>query len=312
MIHIFSRLGAIAVLSLSCISFTAGAFPLPSPQTVPLKLPMHFSTDFDFEGIISLSNCSGSLIQLESGRDSDPALVLTNGHCIGSFPEPGEYFYRESSSRTMVVLDSAGDRAGRLNATELIYATMTGTDMALYRMRETYAEIKARFGVRPFVLASREPEINQPIEVVSGYWRRGYRCSVEAVVYKLREGGYEMDGSLRYTRPGCEVIGGTSGSPVIAQGTRTVIAVNNTGNESGGRCHMNNPCEVDRDGNVKYEQGLSYAQQTYRVYSCLNRDNELDLSAPGCLLFSGVRQYIPKAFQHAKDIRLSLYDKLGL
>src|SRR5690606_7194708 len=108
-----------------------------------------------------------------------------------------------------------------------------------------------------------------PIEIVSGYWERGYRCHIAASIFELREGGYVFLDSIRYSSEGCQVIGGTSGSPVVAQNTRTVVAVNNTGNESGDRCSINNPCEVDDEGNINVIHKAGYGQQTHQFYSCL-------------------------------------------
>jgi V8-like Glu-specific endopeptidase len=122
------------------------------------------------------------------------------------------------------------------------------------------------------------------MEVISGYWMRGYSCNIETFVPKLEEDGWVCEDSIRYSRPGCETIGGTSGSPVIRAGTRTVIGVNNTGNEDGEKCTMNNPCEIDKDGKIVFQKGYSYGQQTYWVYSCLNQYNEIDLKVPGCQL----------------------------
>ncbi len=93
-----------------------------------------------------------------------------------------------------------------------------------------------------------------------------------------------MKDSIRYSKKGCEVYGGTSGSPVIAKGERVVVGVNNTGNESGKLCTNNNPCEIDVNGNKKVLKGRGYAQQTYWVYSCLNEEFDIDLSKQGCNL----------------------------
>ena len=93
-----------------------------------------------------------------------------------------------------------------------------------------------------------------------------------------------MFDSVRYSRPGCETIGGTSGSPVVLAGTRTVVAVNNTGNDDGDRCTMNNPCEIDEHGQVTAEQGYSYAQQTSWIYTCLDSTGNLNLNQAGCKL----------------------------
>jgi V8-like Glu-specific endopeptidase len=261
------------------------AFPLPSTSPALKSLPETFTTNFDFEGIVKLSNCSGSLIRFEHSLDSDAGWVLTNGHCLeGGMPRPNEVITHRPSSRSFALLRSDSVRAGRAQARELVYATMTGTDMALYRLTQTYAELQRLYGVRPLTLSSQHPNTSQAIEVISGYWERGYRCAIDTFVHQLQESGWTFADSLRYSRPGCEVIPGTSGSPILASGTRTVIGINNTGNMDGRRCTLNNPCEVDENGNVSFQRGLSYGQQTYWVYDCLNDARELDLNQPSCKL----------------------------
>ena len=100
----------------------------------------------------------------------------------------------------------------------------------------------------------------------------------------LQEGNWFYKDSLRYSSPGCEVMGGTSGSPVFEEGTRTIVAINNTGNESGQKCKVNNPCELNEHGEILAEKGYNYAQQTYWLYSCRNDEGQLDLTVKGCLL----------------------------
>lgn len=241
--------------------------------------------NYDFEGIVALSNCSGSLIQLEGALDTDPALVLTNGHCNeGGFIAPGTYLFGLGSSRNFNVVDRSGKKIGRVTARQVVYGTMTKTDMLIYKLRESYADIKLSFGVEPLRLSSVPSKIGDNIEIISGYWRRGYSCSVEKYINELREDKWTWKDSIRYSRPGCETIGGTSGSPVLLAGSRTVIAVNNTGNEDGENCSMNNPCEIDELGNKTAVRGYSYAEQTWWVYTCLNNNRELDLNIGGCLL----------------------------
>lgn len=267
-------------------SFYANAFPLAKVNGFETFLPPSFTPNYDFEGIVKLSNCSGSLIRLEGALDTDKGLILSNGHCVeGGFPQPGQYIYGRASTRRFQLMSTSSAGVANLWADMLLYATMTGTDMSLYRVTETYGEILQRYGIHPLNLASTHPEPGTPIEVISGYWRRGYSCGVEAFAFQLSEGGWTMNDSIRYSRPGCEVIGGTSGSPIVQQGTRTVIGVNNTINESGGRCTMNNPCEIDQAGNVSFTRGIGYGQQTYLLYSCLNANREVDLTIAGCALF---------------------------
>ena len=161
---------------------------------------------------------------------------------------------------------------------------MTKTDMAIYLLRESYEDISNKYGVEALTFARDYVEPGTDIEVISGYWRRGYSCQAEEIVHQLREGDWFFQDSIRYSRPGCLVVGGTSGSPIIEAGTRTVIGVNNTGNESGRKCSVNNPCEISKDGEIKYEKGYSYGQQTSWIYSCRDIEGNIDLNVEGCLL----------------------------
>ena len=261
------------------------ALPLPHDRLTSVLVPATMTTDHDFEGIVALSNCSGSLVRFKNSKDTDRALVMTNGHCLESgFPRPGTFVSGQASSRRFNLLNHDASNAGQVNADLVVYATMTRTDMTLYRLRETYADILTRFNIRPLLLNSDHPAAGTSLEIISGFWRKGYRCSVERFVTHLKEADWTWDDSIRYSRPGCEVIGGTSGSPILASGTRTVIGINNTGNEDGESCTRDNPCEVDDQGNISQEQGLAYGQESFWLYSCLNSGNEVDLSTPGCLL----------------------------
>ncbi|CCK27788.1 hypothetical protein BN159_3409 [Streptomyces davaonensis JCM 4913] len=238
----------------------------------------------NFAGTVSLSNCSGSVIRMPDSEANDPALVLTNGHCLESgFPGPGEVVVDQASSRSFGLLNSAGTRVGTLRASKIAYATMTDTDAAIYQLTRTYAQIKSSYGIDALTLNDTHPVAGTAISVVSGYWKRIYNCSVDGFVYRLKEGDWTWKDSLRYTSA-CNTIGGTSGSPVLDQATGKVVAVNNTGNEDGQSCTVNNPCEVDQSGNVTVRQGINYAQETYQIPACFGIDNKLDLSATGCVL----------------------------
>jgi hypothetical protein len=172
-----------------------------------------------------------------------------------------------------------------VTANKLIYASMTKTDIAIYQLTESYDGIYTRFHVRPYLLSRRHPEDHSKIEIVSGYWKIGYTCGIDYFVYQLKEYGWVWEDSIRYTNDGCHTKSGTSGAPILYAGTREIIGINNTGNESGEACTMNNPCEIDQNGNMKVEKGTSYGQQTYWIYSCLNSNNQFDLTTPGCELY---------------------------
>ncbi|MFC8346393.1 serine protease [Streptomyces sp. NPDC057280] len=237
-----------------------------------------------FAGTVSLSNCSGSVIRFPNSEADDPALVMSNGHCLETgFPAAGEVIVDQASTRSFGLLNSAGTRVGTLRANKIAYATMTDTDVSIYQLTRTYASIKSTYGIDALTLNDTHPVAGTAITVVSGYWKRTYACNVDGFAYRLKEGEWTWKDSVRYTSA-CQTIGGTSGSPVIDNATGKVVAVNNTGNEDGGRCTDNNPCEVDASGNVTVREGINYAQETYQIPACFGLDNKLDLSKSGCTL----------------------------
>lgn len=260
---------------------TGGAAPAPATKTAGTAPALRA---VDFAGTVALSNCSGSLIRFPGSADSDPALVLTNGHCLETgFPQPGEVIVDQSSSRSFGLLNSAGTRVATLRAAKVAYSTMTDTDVTIYQLTRTYAQIRGSYGISALTVNDTHPVAGTAIKVVSGYWKRIYSCNVDGFVYRLKEGDWTWKDSVRYTSA-CDTIGGTSGSPVVDTATGKVVAVNNTGNEDGERCTVNNPCEVDQSGNVTVRQGINYAEETYQIPACFTTGNRLDLNASGCVL----------------------------
>lgn len=239
----------------------------------------------DFTGIVALSNCSGSVVRPVNAAPNDLAYVLTNGHCVKFFA-PGEVAVDQKSSRTFSLLDPTGTRSiGTLRATRLAYATMTDTDIALYRLSQSYAQIQQRYGTTALALSANHPATGTAVKVVSGYWRTMYDCQVEAFVYQLRESQWTWRDSIRYaSAASCQTIGGTSGSPVVDVASGAVVGVNNTANENGETCTLDNPCEVDESGNITVRFGARYGQQTYQINTCLGAGNTINLSLPGCAL----------------------------
>ncbi|MEV1021595.1 serine protease [Streptomyces sp. NPDC050264] len=238
----------------------------------------------DFAGTVALSNCSGSVVRVPNSQPTDPALVMSNGHCLESgFPGPGEVVVDQPSTRTFSLLNGAGTKVATLRASKIAYGTMTDTDVSLYELTSTYQKIESSYGIKALELSAAHPVKGTAISVVSGYWKRTYTCAVDGFAYRLKEGEWTWKDSVRYTSA-CQTIGGTSGSPVLDRATGKVVAVNNTGNEDGARCTDNNPCEVDENGTVTVRKGINYAQETYGIVPCVGTGNKIDLSAAGCTL----------------------------
>lgn len=274
---------------LALFSVNAFAFPV-APHDALLRssnkaMKSLKALQYDFEGIVKLSNCSGSLIAFNGQPLTNKAVVMTNGHCIqkpGGFLNPGEVWTNRPIARDMKLFDKSM-KLFPIKATKILYATMTNTDVAFYELSESYVEIMNRTNVRPLLLDSVRPLEGISIDIISGYWDRGYSCEIDGFVFKILEGAWTFTDSIRYTKT-CDTIGGTSGSPIIARGERKVVAVNNTSNESGQRCTLNNPCEVDEAGEVTVRKGVRYGQQTYETYSCLTPAFQFELARSGCTL----------------------------
>ncbi|WP_392898413.1 serine protease [Streptomyces sp. LN699] len=261
-----------------------GAAAAPAVASTPLEEKAAPATAVTFAGTVALSNCSGSVVRAPASQPNDPALVLSNGHCLETgFPAAGEVVKDQASSRSFSLLNASGSKVATLRASKIAYATMTDTDVSLYQLTKTYAQIQSQYGIGALTLNDVRPVQGSAIKVVSGYWKRTYTCNVDGFAYRLKEGEWTWKDSVRYTSA-CNTIGGTSGSPVIDTTTGKVVAVNNTGNEDGGRCTDNNPCEVDQNGNVTVRRGINYAQETYTIVPCIGAGNVIDLNRPGCAL----------------------------
>ncbi|AZM91582.1 MULTISPECIES: S1 family peptidase [Streptomyces] len=265
----------LAAVALSLLLTGVAAAPAMASDAAP-------AVAVTYAGTVALSNCSGSVVRTPNSQPGDPALVLSNGHCLETgFPAAGEVLVNRASSRTFSLLNASGSKVATLRASKIAYGTMTDTDVSLYQLTKTYAQIQSQYGIAALTLNDARPTQGSSIKVVSGYWKRTYSCNVDGFAYRLKEGAWTWKDSVRYTSS-CNTIGGTSGSPVIDTTTGKVVAVNNTGNEDGQRCTDNNPCEVDESGNVTVRQGINYAQQTYTLVPCIGPGSQIDLNRPGC------------------------------
>ncbi|MFI5841773.1 serine protease [Catenuloplanes sp. NPDC051500] len=250
----------------------ASAAPAPAIQAATLA------------STISLSNCSASLVRYPTSVSTDRAMMLTNGHCYErGFIAAGTVLRNVSSTRSGTLLNASGGALGTVRADRVLYATMTGTDVTLYRLNTTFASLQSTYGATALTLSSSRPSAGTSMSIPSGYWKRVWNCAIDGFVPTLREDEWSWTDSIRYNA-GCDTIGGTSGSPIVSSATGQVIGINNTGNEDGGRCTLNNPCEVAADGTVSVLSGRGYGEQTYWFTTCLTSARVIDLTLSGCLL----------------------------
>ncbi|RZQ61964.1 trypsin-like serine protease [Amycolatopsis suaedae] len=235
------------------------------------------------EGAVDLNGCVGSVVRGPEAREDDPALLLTNGHCVhGERPAPGTALVDRPADRPAPIADRQGYPLVTARANRLVYATMTGTDVALYRLDRTYAQLAAE-GAKVFRLTADPVRAGDPLTLA--YTSRRMACSAEAIVPHLREGGYQQDDSIRYAAgEACTPWPGTSGSALLAADGSTVVGIHGTHNRDGARCTDDNPCEVAGDGTVTAVRGRAYGQQVDLLSACLTAGSRLDLSRAGCSL----------------------------
>jgi hypothetical protein len=246
--------------------------------------------------------CSGALVTF-AGRSADsPGLVLSAGHCSGrgkaevavgkkflAMPDQTEVLYRVSSRRPLTLETGNSDEPRTcLHSEEIIYGTMSGADILLLQVSETYAQIEKRTGVKPFVV-SRDTSFaaDLALRLPSAYRQNDGACQVEATIETVKEARWLWGPVLRMrVAETCGIPHGASGAPAVRMDGGEVIGVFGTASDAdGAACELNNPCEVAPDGSVKAsarEQG--YVHFVHKFYTCLDGSRNVDLDVPGCLL----------------------------
>jgi secreted trypsin-like serine protease len=243
------------------------------------------AVDLGMGGFPALEGCESSIVRTTSSRDDDPALLVTNGHCVPTVNSAHGMPPRGASvvDRPVDVLAPFQDAQGYGLATaridRLLLGTMTGTDLAVYRLDRSFAELEAD-GVTVLRLADAPP---RPGDTVTLKTSNALTCTIEAVVPTLREGGYEQHDALRMAAsPDCETFSGSSGAALVAADGVTMVGVNATNNRDGLLCEADNPCEVAADGTTTVVTNQPYGQQVVGLNACLTAGSVLDLDAPGC------------------------------
>jgi hypothetical protein len=268
--------GATSLAAAACL--LAGGTPAQASPATPALAAVTLNAT------IALNNCSGSLVRWPSSVDTDRALMLTNGHCYeGGFINAGVVLQNKTSTRTGTLLNSSGASLGTVQADKVIYATMTNTDVTLYELTDTYAALKTRTGVTALTVSASHPTDGNGISIPSSYWKQIWTCTVNGFVPTLKEDQWTWHDSIRYSST-CDTTHGTSGSPIIDTTSGLIVGINNTGNDDGEMCTLDNPCEVDANGTTHAYQGQSYGEETYWFTTCLGASRTIDLTVSGCLL----------------------------
>ena len=212
-----------------------------------------------------------------AAQDDDPAVVITNGHCVRT-PYLGarEVLVDQRQFKRIELLDDHGTVAMTVRGVHLRYASMYRTDLAVYELRESYADLAAR-GVTPLVLATRGPSRGDRIRIPSGYWLEQRACTTTGTAYRVHEREWDWWRSIRLPAlDGCAIRGGYSGSPIVSRSTGEVVGIANTGYVGGRRC-IDSACEENRRGVVRMVRDMNYGQQTWWLHTCIGADRRFDL-----------------------------------
>ena len=273
---------------------------------------------FNFNAVARYRGCTAFIFRLKNMPLSQKALLMTNGHCSGVgtarlpkpwqielligasvLPAPEVVVYKEfAHSRQVQIWDKDGQRnAPWLSSYDVLYATATGRDIAIFKLGYTYERLSREFGVEALVLSEHEPASGTEVGVLAilgdkggkAKEGRGYRCAIDKKVDFVQAGGWVWENSIRLT-PECRTVGGTSGGPVVDIQTGKVVALNNARNISGGdSCGVFDPCEWNlQEGKTVTTQ--AYAQPIHDLYGCFDQKYKFDLSLESCLLPKGEMQ----------------------
>lgn len=239
--------------------------------------------------------CSGAFVTLMGRGASERGLVLTSGHCLGrgqtlvqgryAVPAPGEVLVQVEDDRAFTLnTGNAGAPRACIRADQVAYATLTGLDLAVFRLSETYEEIERRTGTRPLVIsadAAVPPEMK--VRIPSGLHQIDSSCATDRTVPGLREMLWTWGPTLRLAMT-CDARPGASGSPVVRADSNEVIAVFGTVYDADGRpCELMNPCEIDDKGAVSVaEKGRPYGHFVHALYTCLDGRGNIDVGVAGC------------------------------
>lgn len=247
--------------------------------------------DRQYNAVGRFGSCSGVFIAPKGAEENSPAYILSNGHCIGPLLPPKSALFDIKTPNTMTFNLFVGTSQERLLIASKIvrYASMVDTDLAIVELDSSFGALVAS-GINPLQLAEKRPKTGDPVINIGipaagiasdRLGLRGSVCSYLDTV-ALREGPYTFSSSIRVQ---CSVLGGSSGSPIILQGTGQIAALINTTpvdmDAFKEDCEINRPCEVDSTGTVLRSQ-YNYAQDVVSLTKCFDSKASFDRGQAAC------------------------------
>jgi hypothetical protein len=274
---------------------------LSSLQPTPSGIP---ASAEELNGMVDVWNCSGAIVSM--GRsDSEPALILSAGHCPGP-----STFYRNGEAEIQTEVAPGSRRAAfflpsedgttsltnRFALKSVYYATLTRADVALYEVEATLGELK-QAGYRVFDVSNTLPRPGSRVRITSGVWKRTQECTVSDILENNLEeerrfpltfsNQNEFRHSIVLDSP-CSASKGWSGSPVFDERTGMIYGV------------------LSRDYS-KEPNAAAVASNVIDLVSCMDSSGKLDLAEKECFLpKKGLRstpQGAPRSTQSSRSSR---------
>src|SRR5262249_2021587 len=116
--------------------------------------------------------------------------------CEGASAPAGQVIVNRASTRRGTLRNARGTAVATVTADRVLYATMTGTDVTLYRLTSTFSAIRSSTGIAARTIAASHPATSDTF-VPSGFFSRAFNCYGQAFVPTLRQGRRPCADSIR-------------------------------------------------------------------------------------------------------------------
>lgn len=222
----------------------------------------------NMNGLAIVASCSGAVVKKMNSLPKDQVLVVTNGHCLDMksllsresyYLKPGEIISNIKANQIKeapVISIFSATKTHLVELSEIVFATMTGTDVSVLKLNITYKELMDKYQITPKLFNANIDLQNVNIQVHASYYNRMQNCKIINRV-NLKEGEYSTHKALKFSSE-CSIYNGYSGSAVLVD--NQIVGLANThfsGNDK--LCSLNNPCEISTDGVTLPNQiGQSY------------------------------------------------------
>ncbi|MBO3130024.1 trypsin-like peptidase domain-containing protein [Dermatophilus congolensis] len=205
----------------------------------------------DADAIAALSfdgkSCSGAIVKLKDSKPTDKALLLSAGHCIpGPHLKTGESVANKKISGTgnRVQIHKGADKDNHLNplqthVTDVVYATMTGTDVSLMKIDKTYAALQLA-GIKAREIPGDDLKKGDAVSVPApGIGQSFHGCKIENTGLTKKVNSWTWNNFVEVSGQQCEQLReGASGSPIISDSDGRIRGiVSMVGDGPGKRVH---------------------------------------------------------------------------